>query len=232
MIAFTKEGSCASFWALLTSWSQYLWYKTNHSKEQRVHQRENGRGTEWKISLHYRALCGCPIDAGYLLTGLLKDKQCRLWSTRETGLEGKVPDSRNKFLPRFAGLTGHKQLRQADSLLQGPQFRGQSLASRAMAVGSLHAHRCTGNTGLQSGLSLGSTWMAEHAVSGEESQKNPEEGKNSPQTFSPMWKFSLFLPFSLMSVLTLAALLQGAGSDLLEAPSTCHLVLISVCDQF
>ena len=37
-----------------------------------------GEGPGWKISLHYRALCGCPIDAGYLLTGLLKDKQCRL----------------------------------------------------------------------------------------------------------------------------------------------------------
>ena len=82
--------------------------------------------------------------------------------------------------------------------------------------------------------------MAESAVSGEESQKNPEEGKDSPKPLAPhgnshsfpTWKFSLFLPFSLMSVLTLAALLQGAGSDLLEAPSTCHLVLISVCDQF
>ena len=68
-------------------------------------------------------------------------------------------------------------------------------------------------------------------MSGEEAQKNPEEAK-TPHTFSPTWKFSLSLPFSLMSVLTLAALLQGAGSDLPEAPSTCHLVLISVCDQF
>ena len=224
MIAFTKEGSCASFWALLTSWSQYLWHKTKHSKEQRVHQRENGRGTEWKISLHYRALCGCPRDAGYLLTGLLNDKQCRLWSTRETGLEGKVPDSGNKFLPRFAGLTGQEQLRRTDSLLQGPHLRGESSASRAVAVGSLHTHRCTGNAGLQSGLSPGSTeWL---------SVQCQERSQSLPQTFSPTWKFSPFLPFSLMSVLTLAALLQGTGSDLLEAPSTCHLVLISVCDQF
>ena len=123
MIAFTKEGSCPSFWALLTSWSQYLWYKTKHSKEQRIHQRENGRGTEWKISLQYRALCGCPIDAGYLLTGLLKDKQCRLWSTRETGLEAKVPDSGNKFLPSFARLTGHEELRRVNTVLQGPHLR-------------------------------------------------------------------------------------------------------------
>ena len=68
-------------------------------------------------------------------------------------------------------------------------------------------------------------------MSGEEAQKNPEEAKTL-HTFSPTWKFSLSLPFSLMLVLTLAALLQGAGSDLLEALSTCHLVLISVCDQF
>ena len=75
--------------------------------------------------------------------------------------------------------------------------------------------------------------MGEHARSGEEAQKNPEEGKAlNTHTFSPMWKFSLFLPFSLLPVLTLAVLLQGAGSDLLEAPSTCHLLLISVCDQF
>ena len=71
-------------------------------------------------------------------------------------------------------------------------------------------------------------------MSGEEAQKNPEEGKASrhTHTFSPTWKFSLSLPFSLLPVLTLAALLQGAGSDLLEALSTCHLLLISVCDQF
>ena len=75
--------------------------------------------------------------------------------------------------------------------------------------------------------------MGEHAVSGEEGQKNPEEGKAPPpQTFSPMWKFSLSLPLSLLPVLTLAALLRGAGSNLLEALSTCHLLLISVCDQF
>ena len=35
-----------------------------------------------------------------------------------------------------------------------------------------------------------------------------------------------------MPVLTLAALLQGAGSDLPEALGTCHLFLISVYDQF
>ena len=35
-------------------------------------------------------------------------------------------------------------------------------------------------------------------------------------------------PFSLLPVLTLAVLLQGAGSDLLEALSTCHLLLVSV----
>ena len=50
-------------------------------------------------------------------------------------------------------------------------------------------------------------------------------------TFSPKWKFSLFLPFSLLSVLTLAALLQGAGSNLLEALSVSHFLSISVCDQ-
>ena len=70
-------------------------------------------------------------------------------------------------------------------------------------------------------------------MSGEEAQKNPEEGKASPTcTFSPTWKFSLSLPFSLLPVLTLAALFQGAGSDLLEALSTSHLVLISVHNQF
>ena len=51
-------------------------------------------------------------------------------------------------------------------------------------------------------------------------------------TFSPTWKFSLFLPFSLLPVLTIAALLQGAGSDLLEALNTGHLALISVGNQF
>ena len=33
---------------------------------------------------------------------------------------------------------------------QGPHLRGESSASRAVAVGSLHTHRCTGNVGLQS----------------------------------------------------------------------------------
>ena len=187
MIAFTKEGSRASFWALLTSWSQYLWYKTKHSK-QHVPQRGNGGGAEWETSLHYRALCGCAIDAGYLLTGLLKDERYRLWRSRETGLEGKVPDSGNKFLPRFAGLTGHEQFRRADSLFQGPHLQGQSSASRAVAAGSLHVHRCTGNMGspsLQNGLSPGSTWGDEHTVPGEEPQENPEEGKASPKPLAP-----------------------------------------------
>ena len=76
-------------------------------------------------------------------------------------MRGKIPDSENKFLPSFAGLTGHEQLRRTDSLLQGPHLRGQSLASRAVAVGSLHTHRCTGDTSLQSGLSPGSTeWLS------------------------------------------------------------------------
>ena len=151
-------------------------------------------------------------------------------------LRGKIPDSGNNFLPSFAGLTVHEQLRRADTLLQGPHLRGQSSASGAVAAGSLHVHRCTRNMdspSLQSGLSPGSAWGGECVVSGEEAQKNPEEGKASPTcTFSPTWKFSLSLPFSLLPVLTLAALFQGAGSDLPEAPGTCHLVLTSVCDQF
>ena len=70
-------------------------------------------------------------------------------------------------------------------------------------------------------------------MSGEEAQDNPEEAKPPPtRTFSPTWKFSLSLPSSLLPVLTLAALLRGAGSDLPEALSTCHLVLISVRHQF
>ena len=70
-------------------------------------------------------------------------------------------------------------------------------------------------------------------MSGEEAQDNPEEAKPPPtRTFSPTWKFSLSLPSSLLPVLTLAALLQGAGCDLSETPSICHLVLISVRDQF
>ena len=52
------------------------------------------------------------------------------------------------------------------------------------------------------------------------------------QTLSPTWKFSLSLSFSLLSVLTLVALLRGSGSDLLEALSTNHLVLISIHNQF
>ena len=62
--------------------------------------------------------------------------------------------------------------------------------------------------------------------------RRTQRKQSLPDTFSLMWKFSLSLPFSLMSVLTLAALLQGAGSDLLEALSTNHLVLISVHNQF
>ena len=70
-------------------------------------------------------------------------------------------------------------------------------------------------------------------MSGKEAQKTLEEGKGpSPQAFGPMEKFSLFEPYSLLPVLTLAALLQGAGSDLLEELGTCHLLLISVYDQF
>ena len=52
-------------------------------------------------------------------------------------LRGKIPDSENKFLPSFAGLTVHEQLRRADSLLQGPHLQGQNSASRAVAAGSL-----------------------------------------------------------------------------------------------
>ena len=37
-----------------------------------------GGRKEWEKSLHYRVLCGCAIDAGSLLTGLLKDERCRL----------------------------------------------------------------------------------------------------------------------------------------------------------
>ena len=71
-------------------------------------------------------------------------------------------------------------------------------------------------------------------MSGEKPQENPEEAKPPTHTctFSHTWKFSVSLSSSLLPVLTLAALLQGTGSDLLEALSTCHLVLISVCDQF
>ena len=68
-------------------------------------------------------------------------------------------------------------------------------------------------------------------MSEEEAQENPEEGKASPKPLAPHGN-SHSSSLSLMSVLTLAALLQGAGSDLLEALNTCHLVLISVCDQF
>ena len=148
-------------------------------------------GVEWEKTLHYRAFCGCAIDAGYLLTGLLKDKQCRLWSTRETGLEGKVPDSGNKFLPSFAGLTGYEQLRRADTILQGPHLRGQSSASRAVAAGSLHVHRCTGNTHLQSGLSVGSAWGDWMCSVRGRGSEEPRGRQSLPQTFSPMWKFSL-----------------------------------------
>ena len=72
------------------------------------------------------------------------------WSTSKStrpGFEGKVPVSENKYLPSFAGLTDHEQLMGADTLLQGPHLQGQSLTSRAMASGSLHVQRCTGNTG-------------------------------------------------------------------------------------
>ena len=41
----------------------------------------------------------------------------------------------------------HEQLMGADTLLQGPHFQGQSSASRAVAAGSLHIYRCTGNMG-------------------------------------------------------------------------------------
>ena len=230
MIAFIKEGSCASFWALLTSWSQYLWRETEHSEEQRVHHRETGEGGVGDGPSPQVALWG-PTDAGWLLTGLLKGEWCWHWSTRETGLEGKVPDSRNKFLPRFSGLTGHEQLRRADTLFQGPHLRGQSLASRDMAAGSLYFHRCTGNTDLQSGLSVESAWGDWACSVREEDQKNPEEGKARPKPLAPCGN-SHFHPFSQLPVLTLAALLRGAGSDLPEAPSTCHLVLVSACNPF
>ena len=69
---------------------------------------------------------------------------------------------------------------------------------------------------------------------GKEAQENPEEGKAHPNTtLAPRGNSQSFPPpFSLLPVLTLAALLQGAGSDLPEARSTCHLLLIFVCDQF
>ena len=66
-------------------------------------------------------------------------------------------------------------------------------------------------------------------------RRTQRKAKRTPphtHTVSPTWKFSLSLPVSLLSVLTLSALLQGAGSDLLEALSTSHLVLISVHNQF
>ena len=43
MIAFIKEGSRASFWALNTSWSQYLRREAKHSEEQPC-RRKTGKG--------------------------------------------------------------------------------------------------------------------------------------------------------------------------------------------
>ena len=43
-----------------------------------VSTKGKGGREEWEKSLHYRVLCGCAIDASYLLTGLLKDERCRL----------------------------------------------------------------------------------------------------------------------------------------------------------
>ena len=60
---------------------------------------------------------------------VLKDEQCRHWSTRKStrpGLQRKVPDSRNKFLLSFAELTGHEQFIRADTVFQGPHLLGQS----------------------------------------------------------------------------------------------------------
>ena len=106
----------------------------------------------------------------------LKHQRNRPWG-KSFSLRKQVPAK------LWTGLTGHEQLRRADTLLQGPHLQGQSSASRAMAAGSLHVHRCTGNTGspsLQTGLSPGSAWGGECAVSGEEAQENPEEAKPPP----------------------------------------------------
>ena len=67
---------------------------------------------------------------------------------------------------------------------------------------------------------------------GKEAQENPEEGKAPHNTTLATCGNTVFLPFSLLPVLTLVVLLQGAGSDLPEARSTCHLLLIFVCNQF
>ena len=126
----------------------------------------------------------------------------------------------------------------ADTLLQGPHLQGQSSATRAMASGSLHIHRCTGNTGYPQPLKWAKPGVILRgcvcSVRGEASREHSGKQSAPPNThtFSPTWKFSLSLPFSLLPVLTLAALLQVAGSDLLEALSTSHLVLISVRNQF
>lgn len=66
-------------------------------------------------------------------------------------------------------------------------------------------------------------------MSGEEAQENPKEAKPPPH--APLASRGNSHSPSLPPC-CLAALLQGAGSDLPETPSICHLVLISVRDQF
>ena len=62
MIAFFKEGSRASFLALKTSRSQYLWWETKHSEEEPCSGKMGAGGAEDKPAL--QGALWLPIDAG------------------------------------------------------------------------------------------------------------------------------------------------------------------------
>lgn len=63
-------------------------------------------------------------------------------------LREKSQSQETSLCQAFAGSTGSWRL-QADTLLQGPHLEGQSSASRVLAAGSLHFHKCTENIGSQ-----------------------------------------------------------------------------------
>ena len=146
--------------------------------------RQNREGAEWRISLYYRALCGCPINSGQLFTGCLKDEQSRPCSTRKADLEGKVSASGNKFLPSLCWI--HRVM--SSSRGQIPSSRDTTSRDRVQPSGSwlqvlstsTNAQRIQAPQPPKCVKPRVSLRRVSVPCQGKEAQENPEEGKAHP----------------------------------------------------
>ena len=173
-------------------------------------------------------LANCSLDA-WKMSGADPE------APEKQALREKSQSQETSSCQAFAGFTGSWAAQESrhpppGTPPRGTEFGLQGLGYRFSPLPQMHREYRLPS--FQSVLSPGSAWGG-CDVSGEGSSGEPRGRQSSPKhNFSHTWKFSVFLSFSLLPVLTLVVLLQGAGSDLPEARSTCHLLLIFVCNQF